>query len=1159
MSETSSAPKSCQKCGATLPVEATAGLCPACLMADVMAPTDADTKPAASQKAIPPAELAPHFPQLEVLEYLGRGGMGVVYKARQKNLDRLVALKLLAPERIGDSVFAERFTHEARALAALNHPNIVTVHDFGQAGGFYYLLMEFVDGVNLRQAMKAARFTPEQALTIVPPVCEALEYAHAHGIAHRDIKPENLLLDKEGRVKIADFGIAKMLEGRDAALRRPDDGERTAQRTVPANISETAGTPQYMAPEQKTHRPADHRADIYSLGVVLYELLTGELPGRPIEPPSRKVVMDVRLDAVVLRALEANPERRYQTAAEIKTQVEIITNSLSPAGTGVPPVAAVSRPKENMSEPKQPKPGSHKTLFMAIVCAAVLVFGGVLWWTVAGKRATFQAAMDARTKCAIAMEEAVKDPNKLTRWGLDKVGARAKEKREAAGILFGKEEYAKSAAAYNAAARFFTSLNQEFVEKTAKAASRLDRARMFVQLSAAGPAYERAAREAGDMEIRASSFMQAGEPERALTELEKAAAALEKIAPAAPATLEQTAEARNQMIALRNGLKTTDPIDAPAQTVKISAGGKPGLAETIGRGRSLEKFGDEALEDKDCANARAAYVAARKYYQQALDVQAKLGAALAAKQDADAACQAASAVFRTEARPALFIRSQADVKEAGEAMSQEDFARAKKLFARASEGYKAAQAEAKKLNLVEDARTAWTQQLAATDTVLIERHAANNFAKVKEQAATAASLAVKEPEQAARLFASATAQLNDLIAQSSELAWSGAINLMPLIDPQRDSVHGAWRHNGSTLLSGSGRYERIKIPYEPPDEYDFRIAFVRTDGHDSIYQCVSQAGRALAWAMGGGGNKIFGFTVVNGQNATHNESYVQSGGYLTNGCVTISVVQVRRDGVKAYVNGRLITELKTDYSNVRLPRAMEMPDYRGLGLGTYVSPTVFQKIELREVTGKGRLVIQPVSGTNKGPADDPAWARAINLMPLIDPDKDAINGRWRKVDDTLISGSGTFTRIQIPYEPPDEYDFRITFVRNSGKGDVKQIVSRLGNAMAWSMGVGNNKLFGFGVVRGKNVDQNATTVESEACLTNGRVTTSIVQVRKHGVKAYVDGKLISEMETDFSNLTLSRSWEMPNHRFLGVGSYGSITEFQKIELLEITGKGKAIQ
>jgi serine/threonine protein kinase len=144
---------------------------------------------------------------LEILKCLGRGGMGVVYKARQKALNRFVALKILAPERSTDPGFAERFTAEARTLASLNHPNIVTIHDFGESGGFYHLVMEYVDGVNLRQAMTAGRFTPEQALAIVPPVCEALQYAHDHGVVHRDIKPENLLLDQQGDAARPAFGL----------------------------------------------------------------------------------------------------------------------------------------------------------------------------------------------------------------------------------------------------------------------------------------------------------------------------------------------------------------------------------------------------------------------------------------------------------------------------------------------------------------------------------------------------------------------------------------------------------------------------------------------------------------------------------------------------------------------------------------------------------------------------------------------------------------------------------------------------------------------------------------------------------------------------------------------------------------------------------------
>ncbi len=328
MSDSIASSNSCPKCGAALPSVATSGLCPRCLMAEAMVPTQAEAGATEARKTLTPEELAPHFPQLEILECLGRGGMGVVYKARQKALNRFVALKLLAPERVREAKFAERFAREAQALAALNHPNIVTIHDFGQAGGYYFLLMELVDGVNLRQLLRARKFTPEEALAIVPPLCDALQNAHDRGIVHRDIKPENLLLDKDGRVKVADFGIAKML----GSANRAGDGSGYV---VPDNVTQsTVGTPGYSAPEQKSDpRHVDSRADIYSLGVVFYEMLTGELPGKRLEPPSRKVQIDVRLDEVVLRALEKNPDLRYQQVSEVKTMVETITAT---GNAGVP-------------------------------------------------------------------------------------------------------------------------------------------------------------------------------------------------------------------------------------------------------------------------------------------------------------------------------------------------------------------------------------------------------------------------------------------------------------------------------------------------------------------------------------------------------------------------------------------------------------------------------------------------------------------------------------------------------------------------------------------------------------------------------------------------------------------------------------------------------
>ncbi|GEM_PF-1329662 len=257
-------------------------------------------------------DLAARFPNLEILELLGKGGMGAVYKARQTKLDRLVALKVLPSEFNRDPTFAERFLREARALARLDHPGIVAVHDFGEVGGQPYFVMEFVEGANLRQVIRGGDLRTDQTFAVVTQVCEALQFAHDEGIIHRDIKPENILLDKKGRVKIADFGLAKLLG--------PERIDHTLTATHLA-----MGTLNYMAPEQLENAArVDHRADIYSLGVVFYEMLTGQVPRGKFDPPSQKAPVDARLDAVVLRALESDPERRYQRVSELQAAMAAV-------------------------------------------------------------------------------------------------------------------------------------------------------------------------------------------------------------------------------------------------------------------------------------------------------------------------------------------------------------------------------------------------------------------------------------------------------------------------------------------------------------------------------------------------------------------------------------------------------------------------------------------------------------------------------------------------------------------------------------------------------------------------------------------------------------------------------------------------------------------
>jgi len=279
-------------------------------------------------------EAARLFPNYEVLELIGRGGMGAVYKARQLALDRIVAIKLLPLEVSVDKDFAERFKREARTMAKMNHPHIVSVFDFGETSeGHLFFVMEYVEGTTLHHIIKTTGLNPTQALEIIMGVCEALAYAHVEGVVHRDIKPANVLVDVRGRVKVTDFGLARL-------------NTSAAEQNGYTMTGTVLGTPDYMAPEQKRGARVDHRADIYSLGVMLYEMLCGQVPQGIFDPPSIRIGVDERVDQVVIRAMQQEPDRRYQNTAEMKAEVQTIRFSTDPHAKAPQPrgVAASSQP-----------------------------------------------------------------------------------------------------------------------------------------------------------------------------------------------------------------------------------------------------------------------------------------------------------------------------------------------------------------------------------------------------------------------------------------------------------------------------------------------------------------------------------------------------------------------------------------------------------------------------------------------------------------------------------------------------------------------------------------------------------------------------------------------------------------------------------------------
>ncbi|RKG87947.1 serine/threonine-protein kinase [Corallococcus terminator] len=326
--------------------------------ATVMRPQAARPRPAldTAVRVIENAETVltgakPKLPGLELLEVLGRGGMGEVWLARQQSLGRTVAVKVLPPRLAKDAEFVSRFDKEATALAALSHPHIVQIIDRGVEGEHYYFVMEYVEGQSLRHALSGAEpISPQQALKVLLQVARAVEAAHEKNIIHRDLKPENILLDGRLNAKVADFGLA--------GIRQPDSQKQLTATSV------AMGTLNYMAPEQRRDaKNVDGRADLFSLGVMMYEALTGELPVGRFKLPSQRVRgLDPRLDPVVERLLETDREARYATATEVCEALESLVSASSSPHQAVPGAELARVRRADIIPAGQAAPGAESVL-----------------------------------------------------------------------------------------------------------------------------------------------------------------------------------------------------------------------------------------------------------------------------------------------------------------------------------------------------------------------------------------------------------------------------------------------------------------------------------------------------------------------------------------------------------------------------------------------------------------------------------------------------------------------------------------------------------------------------------------------------------------------------------------------------------------------------
>jgi serine/threonine protein kinase len=321
-----------------------------------------ETKPTdMSFQAPEPGELASILPGYEVESLIAVGGMGAVYRAMQVSLGRAVAIKILPRELGADEIFRAQFETEAKAMALLNHPNLAGVYDFGNVQGLLYIVMEFIEGDSLYHYAYGKFVDPDDAIRLTRGICLGLHHAHENGVLHRDIKPSNILLDLEGHPKIVDFGLAQdMLH-------------------VHGAKEEVFGTPHYTAPEVLGRPGAvNAHADIFSVGVILHELLTGRVPASDPRTASSIVQCDPRLDVVVRKATHPNPDLRYGSAAEMAAELEMISQTPAPRAliTDHQPAAwtPAGRPTTRITRPMiTQSSGPGMSILIAVLIVAVLV------------------------------------------------------------------------------------------------------------------------------------------------------------------------------------------------------------------------------------------------------------------------------------------------------------------------------------------------------------------------------------------------------------------------------------------------------------------------------------------------------------------------------------------------------------------------------------------------------------------------------------------------------------------------------------------------------------------------------------------------------------------------------------------------------------------
>ena len=893
----------------------------------------------------------------KLLKKLGEGGMGAVYLADDIAAGRKVALKILPKKFASDAEFINRFKREARATGKLNHPNIIAAFSVSEELGYHFYVMEYCEGESLDVTLLRERCFPwDNAVNIAMQVAQGLKHAHENGFIHRDIKPANLLMTKDGVIKILDLGLSKSIEN--------------ATQSFHTQNGIAVGTPHYISPEQaRGEKDVDKRTDVYSLGATFYQMVTGETPYQGESPAIVMVKhlteqipnpQDIRAEIpdsvvhVIQKMMAKNAIDRYADCARLLTDLELLLQGQDPVDAKIDPDKSsvarlgVKHPKrvetnvyawrdEKSTNLRVQRPGtrdlhfrkpkSNQVLYIGLLAAGLIA--GIIAYTFSGRTGPETAlTKDKDTQKSTPKIEPpapvtvpAPEPAKLPVVKLDIDGKR--------------EQYVQ---------RLLDDLIKQDKNHSASIAS--------IRRGYAGLAKNHGFTKAGKDAAEHLKSMPAPEPVNGQW---IAAVRLKPPAEQLKMVNEKLEELNSDFEVKMDGkidggavvgvnLKCLEVTDiSPLKAFdRLKALKCMGNEDTRGKLSNLSALKGMQLSSLSCASTHVGDLSAlRGMPLNELD--------LGLTDVADLSPLAGMPLQELNLSDTK-IESLAPLK--GLALNDLDFSRTA-------------------ISDLAPIKDMHLQSLGFTDTKVAD------IAAIKDMPVKELTYDVDIELDAKILKAmGALEKINDLAVKEfwkrnqippaaiepvgQGPAWHDAIDLLAAIDPQLDKVSGDWSVDHDGLSSGQDEFQRIEIPYQPAEEYDFKIVFTPLDDRPSdsgdIIQMLSKSGKPFLFMMGGWGNKISGIETMHGKRVLANNTMVQKRSTLQKGQTYTAVVQVRNDSLQAYLNGRLFVKvLKPDYREMSIYENWSLRNNTLLGLGSF-GATRFSKIEVLEIKGKGKFI-----------------------------------------------------------------------------------------------------------------------------------------------------------------------------------------------------------